>query len=592
MELIARHAVALSGGRLTQTTAVVDLDPQTEWIEIVLPRVTSVSSGIVWDENTTVAAQITIELDGRLYRSYGRSTGGIRPSPDGESAAYRRRWQLPSGYFGGQVPMRLGERKSNTYTAKIELFLLRGSTLTTTLQVNAESSQRIGATRLADGHSVAYDADSSQIEESGDGVISFDHTSAGTYRGAQITIARRGAEGAGSLDGALSFGGATINPALWNMSTDGVEMHSKGYVAVGQSIGASTLTNDLTDTTVTDHYVGIISVSGLHQTAPTGDVDTLTASFEPSPATLTLTGQQNNDLLVDFLMAQAAPTVGADQTAQIAPANTAFPTYYRQSTQAGSSGGVMSWTWTGDTSRAYAAVVLKSAWTFVGSGADGTLAGAATTIACNVAGVQAGDLVAVWAAYEDPVNNVSIAVSDGTTSFTADPDGKTRNGSGAGLTSQWHYLLASVATGTVTYTATFGASVTFRNIIVFVYRSPTGAVAFTDSASGSGTSAAIASGNVTTVDDGISFGGYGETGGNMTSPVLNGVTPHEIKAVPTTGRCRAWAREYVTGFTGQAAGDLDGSFDWTCSIIAFKAVQAEVDLPGIYRRMPHSQRMG
>lgn len=353
-DLFARQALTLNNLRLSQSTLTIDLDPQTEWIEVAIARPTSVSTGIVWDATATIGVSIQVLLDGQLYEASGRSTGGIRSANGSEITNYRLRWHLPCGYFGGTSGKRLGETRASTYQVRVTLSLLRGSTVTTTVLVTAASAPLTLETRH---NSVAYDNAASAIEESGDGVLSFSITSTGSQRAALVAVGSRGT----ALDGTLAItgGGETIGSTLWDV-TSGVSINSRGYPITNQATGAQTLTSDLTATSTTDHFLGIVTMTGVNQSAPTGNVAAVAPAFDASPVSCTVTGVAAADLVVDFLICQIAPTVGANQTERVTPGNTGFPTWFRMSTQSGADGGVMSWTHTGDISRGMNAVVFKA----------------------------------------------------------------------------------------------------------------------------------------------------------------------------------------------------------------------------------------
>lgn len=216
------------------------------------------------------------------------------------------------------------------------------------------------------------------------------------------------------------------------------------------------------------------------------------------------------------------------------------------------------------------------ALTFVSSGGGGTTAASATTITCQLTGVAAGDLIMLFASCENLVAG-TMSASDGTTSLTQDPDGIVSTGSA--LYGSGFYLLASVATGTVTYTVTFSASVDYRAIVAFAYR-PSGTVTFKDSARASGLSTAPNSGNITTASgDGVAFGWYGEYGNNPSAELINGTTFSQKQAVPTEQRAEAWTQTYTTGYTGAASCTIDGSNYWLCGIMAFEAAGAAAKAP-------------
>lgn len=105
-----------------------------------------------------------------------------------------------------------------------------------------------------------------------------------------------------------------------------------------------------------------------------------------------------------------------------------------------------------DASRPKAAAGGGGSITF-GAAASNTTAGSSTTATVQLTSVSAGHMIAVFVGHEGAPT--TITVSDGTTSLTARTKVNHANGD---LSGQWFYLLSSVASGTVTYTATFGAA--------------------------------------------------------------------------------------------------------------------------------------
>jgi len=358
-DLLARQAVVLDADAQTFTSLAVDLDPQTDWIQVDIDRPTSVAGPVVWDDTTTIRTRLQVLLDGQLHEATGQVTGGVRQRGGVDIDTYRFRWNLPAGYFGGDTGKRLGETKGGTYRLRLGLQLLAGGPVNTRVRISGEAAPLVLPTRH---NSVAYDNASSAIEESGDGVISFSITSTGSFRGAFVAVGLRNTTG--SADGTVSItgGGETVSSHLWDVNDTGIQVQSRGYSITNQAAGAQTLTSDLTAGTTIDHFLGIITLTGVNQAAPTGDTDAVAPAFEASPVTATVTPVGADEMVLDFLMCQAAPTVGANQTERVNPANTSFPTYFRMSTQSGADGGAMSWSWGGgDTTRALNAVVFQAA---------------------------------------------------------------------------------------------------------------------------------------------------------------------------------------------------------------------------------------
>lgn len=207
-------------------------------------------------------------------------------------------------------------------------------------------------------------------------------------------------------------------------------------------------------------------------------------------------------------------------------------------------------------------------FTYVGTGQNGS-SSSATTLAATVAGVHAGDLVLVLSKWES--SDTTVSVSDGTSSLTQTSASHASVG-GSEPYSTCHYLLSSVASGSVTYTVTWGAARPFRDIVVIVY-TPSGSVVTdgTPPAGAGGTGTAAASGSITTTGtDGIAFGTYGEYGRPITATKINGVNSDRIVTGGFANHSAIWAKSYTSGFTGTASGTLDLSERWVLEVIAFK----------------------
>jgi len=225
-----------------------------------------------------------------------------------------------------------------------------------------------------------------------------------------------------------------------------------------------------------------------------------------------------------------------------------------------------------------AAPASAQSWTFVASaGAEDNASG--TTVAAPAITVAAGDLIVVAVKFEGATTTVSV--SDGTSSLTQWSKGVTGTSSGEPFLDAF-YLTSSVASGSVTYTATLGAARAFKDIMVMAYRPSGGSVSLDGTANVgsaiSGTSAT--SGNTTTTGTtGIAFAPYASYGPIIVSGTINGVTATQfIDGSNSTainhdsgfGHSALFAAPYAAGFTGQAAATLNSSDRWVLGVIAFK----------------------
>lgn len=207
-------------------------------------------------------------------------------------------------------------------------------------------------------------------------------------------------------------------------------------------------------------------------------------------------------------------------------------------------------------------------WTFHNSN-GATASASSNSIAVALANVSVGDLIAVWVKWE--AGTTTCAVSDGTTSLTQYVPGVLTY-TGAGEPSGvLFYLLSSVASGTVTYTASLGAARTWRDIVVMSYTPSAGTVAADGTAGvgAQGQGTAVSSGNVTTTGtDGVAFGGYSEYGSALTSPKINNVVAAQTQKSGATNS-ELWSITYSSGFTGAATGTITFN-NWVGGVIAFK----------------------
>jgi len=189
--------------------------------------------------------------------------------------------------------------------------------------------------------------------------------------------------------------------------------------------------------------------------------------------------------------------------------------------------------------------------------------GSSTTITVNATSVQAGDLVVLWACN---YAGTTMTVSDGTSSLT----GLTVTSSGANLTGQFFYLTSSVATGTVTYTVTYGVASTARAANVYVFR-PSASCSFDTQASlsqaASGT--AVTTNSITTGSGTVlTFAAqYNENAVNSSAETINSVT---ADGAIRTAVASTWYRATTSTYTGGGAATLAGSSRWCAISCSFR----------------------
>lgn len=212
------------------------------------------------------------------------------------------------------------------------------------------------------------------------------------------------------------------------------------------------------------------------------------------------------------------------------------------------------------------AVPVGASWTFVdGDGAFGDAS--AISIATPSMTVHTGDVIAIVVSHEGTTGSPSC--SDGSSTFVRPVDDTGRS---PGL-EPWismHYTLSSAVNGTATYTCTFPANKTFRQVAAYIF-TPS-AAATTDGSpyfnSAGGTSSAPNSGNITTSGtDGMAFGGYAEFGDVLSSPKIAG---NNATGSQASGRnSKIWYWPYSSGFTGAATGTTAGD-SWGAGIVALQ----------------------
>lgn len=195
------------------------------------------------------------------------------------------------------------------------------------------------------GGPVAFDAATDVIELTGDGVVSLTHTCAGANRAVFAGVHWHHA-GGGSGAGTLTYGGSAMTQ-IWNVPADAsLQQQNAGFQLTGQSTGAQTVTSDVETVEPLRHFLGVISMTGVHQTLPVGTE--ASASGTESPIAVTVGSVGADDLVIDnvFLFGDLFLTIGENQTLANEE-DTAVEIDFRQSYQDGADGGVMSWTFSG-----------------------------------------------------------------------------------------------------------------------------------------------------------------------------------------------------------------------------------------------------
>lgn len=352
--LVSRQRVSLSAANPVVQFPPQPVSPLTAELAVSLQRPTTLTP-LAWDDASTLRVILTLHVDGEAYRVIGQATGGIRLKRTRrgglvEAAEYRLRYRLPvmlgergraymrtvtpdaEGWYDHVPLTRVGEL-GTVVLASLRLEWVQGAIDTDV--VLAESIEAPAPT-VRTKNSVAFDAATDAQEVSGDGVLSLTHTSSGTNRA--VFAGSSNSSGAAQLSTGTTYAGSAMTEA-WDFIYS-VQGGNAGYRLAGQSTGAQTVTNTLAGVT-DEHFLGVISMTGVDQTTPVGAA--ATASGSASPATVTVSGTTADGMVVDNLYHDfdGAVTVGADQTQR----NTETASgRMHQSTQPASAGGVMSWT--------------------------------------------------------------------------------------------------------------------------------------------------------------------------------------------------------------------------------------------------------
>ena len=307
-----------------------------------------------WDTATSLRITLSLLVDGVEHRVVGQATGGIRVSRQGiEAPAYVLMWTPTWGFFGARVglPKRLGETRAATYTARLLIEHLAGTPIDTVILVEFTTSQ---APPVMFSSSVAFDAATAVSEGLGDGVVSLTHTASGADRAAFAGVASGDDH---KLTTSVTYGGTTMTE-MWDVAATDPKPGSSGHYLIAPPTTAATVTATMAGS-VEELGLGVISMTGVHQTTPVGT--SAMANATNSTPTVTVADVGTDDLVVDNMMTDdgGVITVGANQTQRWQTNGIAGDWTHAGSTQIGSLGGVMSWTHSGSFPWRIGAVAFK-----------------------------------------------------------------------------------------------------------------------------------------------------------------------------------------------------------------------------------------
>lgn len=199
-----------------------------------------------------------------------------------------------------------------------------------------------------------------------------------------------------------------------------------------------------------------------------------------------------------------------------------------------------------------------AAWSFVKSAN-------ASTNSVQLTTVTAGNLIVCHIKYEGTTAAGDITFSDGTSSFQLG----THQYDADDMGGQMFYLLSSVATGTVTYTATFGAAKSFYSLSCMELDYGSDTASFDTQNVNTGAGLTPTTGNITTTGSTIAVvAAAGNYGGETTGTELIGVGA-ATNVQRQSQESMWWAAGGLSAAGGTAT--LGGSSLWTGHIMSFNA---------------------
>jgi hypothetical protein len=197
---------------------------------------------------------------------------------------------------------------------------------------------------------VTFDASSSAEEIAGDGVISVSHTATGSdlaaFAGNMIWASSQTTD-------SITYDGAGMTEQ-WDLDQTNSSIGNAGYTKAGIPSGLKTVTATSPPGVIDYQAIGVMTMTGVNQTTPVGTAATdVQGSGSPdvTDPSVTVGSVGANDLVVDFAIIQqnlGSITAGANQTDVVNIRQDYGDKYQRASYQAGTGGGVMSWSVSGE----------------------------------------------------------------------------------------------------------------------------------------------------------------------------------------------------------------------------------------------------
>lgn len=215
----------------------------------------------------------------------------------------------------------------------------------------------------------------------------------------------------------------------------------------------------------------------------------------------------------------------------------------------------------------FPSLASAQSWSLSASGSVNAAA-ATTSISLNVSGVDAGDTVIACAS---AAGTVAVdSVNDGTGNLTnplGPPSGNWNTGQHRG---GQYYVLESVASGTVTYTANWSSAVTGRNLAVLAF-TRTGTASFITSENKAENSSSLETDPITVTGDDILVTACADyASGTLNTEQIDGVAADGILEPASF---TMWYKIFSADITGEGTAGISSQV-WGASILGFEASAA------------------
>ena len=328
-------AVTLSTVTPTAETATFTIPRLASEIKVRIKRPTTLAP-LVWDDTGKIRVTISVFIDGEEHKCVGGTSGGVRTDKLGaEMPEYVLTYKLQRRLVDGAA-RRIGELATAAPTAKVLLEYISGVTNTEIIIAEVIEAPR---PQWVSHNSVAFDAATDAQELGGDETVSLTHTAGGSDRGIFV-----GAGNSGGIPraGSASYGGTTLTE-LWDATFGSFFGHAGYHYPNGGTAptGAQTVSYVMAGT-ADEHALGVVSMTGVHQTTAVGTANTAVGAS--TTATVTVASVGADDLVcANLYSGWLGATPGTDETERYEEQMSGAVTL-ACTTQPGSAGGVMTMT--------------------------------------------------------------------------------------------------------------------------------------------------------------------------------------------------------------------------------------------------------